>query len=136
MLFRFSGDTRVNNACKRWLNRGGKAIWTYTHAWATINRKEWSSVSILASVDKIEDIAKARLMGYAPAIAISEHPSNKKFSVKGTSTEFIPCPAQTKDIKCDQCQLCLKADYLFKNNLGIAFAAHGVAKRKIKLKVI
>jgi len=135
-----SGDSRtvkgskfINAAVSEWKQNGGHIVWTYTHAWKNVPRHIWNNVSILASIDKIEDVAKARKQGYAPAIIVSEFNSNKLFSVKGTETKFIPCPYETHQVTCDKCRLCFKADWLFEKNQGIAFKGHGTQKKKLKV---
>ena len=135
-----SGDSRtikgsklINSAVGEWKNNGGHIAWTYTHAWKNVPRKVWNNVSVLASVDKIEDIDNARKQGYAPAIIVSKFDGKKLFSIEGTDTKFIPCPYETHGVTCDKCKLCMKADFLFKNNKGIAFKAHGAQKKKLKV---
>lgn len=137
-----SGDTKVrkgvvsiNAAVKSLLTKGLKAAYSYTHSWRNIPRKLWSNVSVLASVDSVSQVEQARKNGYAPAIVVSEFASDKAFKIPGSDVTFIPCPAQTRDITCGQCKLCMKADFLYQNNKGIAFAAHGVAKGKIKKRL-
>ena len=83
-------------------------------------------------------IERARNNGYAPAIVVDEFKSPKAFKLNDCETKFIPCPAQTMDKDCVTCKLCFKSEYLYKNNIGIAFAAHGIKKDNLKrrLKVI
>lgn len=141
MRIHVAGDSRtvkgtrvINLAVKRWKARGGAkdGVWSYTHAWKHVPRKEWSNVSVLASVDNVEEVAQARKMGYSPAIVVSKHTSDKAYQLAGCDTVFIPCPNQTRDVGCSDCKLCCKADWLFKENKGIAFAAHGARKNAIK----
>src|SRR5579864_6624029 len=127
-----SGDSRtikgtmlLNNAVGRWKHRGGGDCWSYTHAWRNVPRRTWSNVSVLASVDNASDVQAARAQGYAPAIVVSEHSSDKAYQLSGSDTTFIPCPNQTRGVGCTDCKLCFKADWLFETNRGIAFAAHG-----------
>lgn len=135
-----SGDTRtiegvklVNSAIKRWKKRGGNACFSYTHAWNKVPRSKWSNVSILASISSIKEVAAARKQGYAPAMVVESHLSDKTFKIDGSNVKWIPCPAQTKeDVSCSSCRLCTKADWLFSSNHGIAFAAHGARKNFIK----
>ncbi len=124
------GTKRIAAAVKRWKARGGKAAWTYTHAHSRVHRKHWGSVSVLASLDNISQIAAARQQGYAPAIIVNKFDGAKAFMLEGV--KFIPCPAQTKDnVTCTSCKLCWDSDRLYKSNMGIAFAAHGVQKRNL-----
>lgn len=133
------GTRLLGSAVNRWLKRGGKKAWSYTHSWKNVNRKHWKNVSVLASISSVKDISGARKQGYAPALVISDFPSNKMFSLEGTETKFIPCPAQTQDdMTCDKCKACFNADLLFQKNYGIAFEVHGIRKNTLKkhLKVI
>lgn len=137
-----SGDSRtlagtklINNAVGRWRKRGGGAAWSYTHAWKHVPRKTWDNVSILASVDSVKDVPLAREQGYAPAIVVPEHPSERAYTLEGSDVKWIPCPAQTRDVGCSDCRLCFNANRLFENNMGIAFAAHGVKKSEIKRRL-
>ena len=136
-----SGDSRtitgskiINCACGEWLSRckDGK-IYSYTHCWQNIPRQIWNYVSMLASVDSIDQVYYARQNGYAPAIVVAEHLSDKSYYIPGSDTKFIACPAQTKDnVACSDCLLCTKANYLYDKNMGISFSAHGIKKNLIK----
>lgn len=126
------GTRLINKAVERWRNRGGGECWSYTHAWKHVPREEWSSVSILASVSNVSEAKEAKQQGYAPAIVVPEHPSEKAFNIEGSDIKWIPCPAQTRGVGCTDCRLCFKADRLRNDNFGIAFAVHGVMKDKMK----
>jgi hypothetical protein len=136
-----SGDCRttmaaatLGSAARRWRERGGGDVWTYTHAWRKVTRASWGeSISVLASVERSEDGRKALEAGYAPAIVVSHHASPKAYEQDGV--RWIPCPAQTSDRKCVECRLCFDADALNARNAGIAFAAHGQSFKRV-LKVI
>lgn len=127
-----AGTRLINAALERWKKRGGGDVWSYTHAWKAVPRALWSQVSILASVESVKEAAAARAQGYAPAIVVPEHPSDKAFKLEGSDVKWIPCPAQTREVGCTDCRLCFNADRLFEGNFGIAFAAHGINKNKIK----
>lgn len=137
-----AGDSRtikgtrvINAAVSRWKKRGGGDVWSYTHAWRHVPRQEWKDVSILGSVDKVSEVEQVRAQGYAPALVVGEHPSDKAYKLDGSDTTFIPCPQQTRGIACTNCRLCMRADWLFKENKGVAFAAHGVYKGVIKRRL-
>ena len=139
MRLHVAGDSRtiagtrlINNAVGRWKQRGGGDAWSYTHAWKHVDRSEWSNVSILASVSSTAEVGPAILKGYASAIVVQEHPSEKAYKLEGSETKWIPCPNQTRGIGCTDCRLCFDADRLFENGFGIAFAVHGVMKDKMK----
>ena len=124
------GDTTTNRAAKylaaaadHWYARGGGRVWTYTHAWQKIDRRSWGSVSVLASVDKPEDVRKARARGYVPAKYVADFPS-KRWKSEGTT--WIACPAQVRDnVGCADCRLCMNDQQLRSKRMGIAFEAHG-----------
>ena len=127
-----AGTRLINNAIGRWKHRGGGKVWSYTHAWRHVPREEWSNVSILASVADVTEVAAARGQGYAPTIVVPEHTSERAYLLEGSDVKWIPCPAQTRNVGCTDCRLCFDADRLLEGNFGIAFAAHGVNKNKVK----
>lgn len=138
-----SGDSRsikgtrvLAKAITRWKKRGGRNAFTYTHSWAHVPRKEWGPVSVLASIESTSQVAAARKNGYACAIVVSEHLSEKSYSLPGSDVVWVPCPAQTKpggkDVHCSDCRLCMKSDYLLSTNRGIAFSVHGIRKNDLK----
>ena len=142
-----SGDSRTRRgtraiaaAVARRRERGGGHAWSYTHAWRTVTRDDWGCVSTLASVESPRDVAKVRARGYAPAIVVDKFPSARAFTVPGdeTGTRFVPCPAQTRDVTCDDCRLCLQDQRLFASGRGIAFEAHSqnAAKARRHLAVV
>lgn len=137
-----SGDSRtiagtrlINNAVGRWRKRGGGDCWTYTHSHSHVPREEWSNVSVLASIESTSQVAAVRKMGYAPAIVVPEHVSERAYMLPGSDTKWIPCVSQTRNISCVDCRLCFNADRLFESNMGIAFAAHGVKQNEIKRRL-
>lgn len=138
-----AGDARtkaaaevIAAACRDWTRRGGGSPYTYTHAWRKVPRAAWSGVSVLASVETIEGAKKALDRGYAPALTVVEHKTDRAYSAGGI--KLIPCPEQTRGIACDRCRLCFNADRLAADNTGIAFAIHGARQKhgKRKLKVL
>lgn len=108
-------------------------VWTYTHRHRIVHREAWGKVSVLASCDTREDIEHALDTGYAPASVVSRFESNAPFRPAKSSVWLIPCPNQTKGITCVQCGLCLEDRRLRQKGYGIAFASHGVSKRKLKV---
>lgn len=139
MRLHVAGDSRtlagtrlINNAVGRWKKRGGGDCWSYTHAWKHIPRKEWHNVSMLASVSNVDEAYECWAQGYAPAIVVPEHLSDKAYLLDRSDTKWIPCPAQTRGVGCSDCRLCFNADRLRDGNFGIAFAAHGAKKTNIK----
>lgn len=120
----------VSAAARRFGARGGGASWSYTHAWRRVARSAWRGVSVLASCETAADVKLARRRGYAPAVVVPAFPSERAWIDEATGTRMIPCPAQTRDVTCEQCRLCWRADELYARNAGVAFEAHGSAKKK------
>jgi hypothetical protein len=127
-----TGTKLINNAVGRWKKRGGGDCWSYTHAWKHVPRYEWSNVSVLASVSNVDEAYECGEQGYAPAIIVAEHPSDKAYLLDRSDIKWIPCPAQTRGVGCSDCRLCFNADRLREGNFGIAFAAHGIKKNDVK----
>ena len=111
----------VAGAARRRVARGGGRAWTYTHAWRDVPRAAWAGVSVLASVDSVEDIQAARAQGYAPAVVVAAHREDGKPQVAPDGTRLIACPAQTRGVQCVDCRLCWDADALRDRRMGIAF---------------
>jgi hypothetical protein len=125
----------LGEAANDWKARKGGSVWTYTHAWKTVRRSDWgNSVSVLASIDKIEDAKEVMEQGYAPALVVDVFPQNKAF-IKN-DIRWIPCPEQTNGINCTKCRLCFNADRLKENKSAILFAAHGSGTNKIKKRML
>jgi hypothetical protein len=116
-------------ACEDYAKRGftphaGKKVWTYTHSWRDVPRKDWgSSVSVLASTESARDAKEAMKKGYAVALVVPHHESESAYRSDGLT--LIPCPNQTRAVTCDKCGLCRDDDRLKRGGLVIAFAAHG-----------
>jgi hypothetical protein len=137
-----SGDVKgrksaaiLGEAAKRWRARRGGPVWTYTHTWRRVPRTAWgSAVSVLASVERVEQAAQATAQGYAVARVVPSLPANGRAWVEA-GIRWIPCLEQTRGLKCDECRLCLDADKLRERNAGIAFGVHGTQKKRA-LRVI
>jgi hypothetical protein len=138
-----AGDSRtikgtrvINAAVARWKKRGGGDCWGYTHAHQKVARSTWSAVSILASIESINQVEEVRKMGYAPALVVPKHTTNKAYTIEGSNVKWLPCPAQTKpggkEIGCTDCRLCFNANRLYENNMGITFEVHGAKKNSLK----
>lgn len=127
-----TGTRLIASAVKRWQKRGGNKSWAYTHSWKNVKRSDWGVVEVLASIEKTSQVVEVRKQGYAPAIVVSDHKSDKAYKLDGSNTSFIPCPAQTRGKTCQECRLCFDTTRLYENNMGIAFAAHGVKVKEVK----
>lgn len=131
-----AGAKAIDSAAGDFKRRGAKYCFSYSHSWRWLDRKIFKNISVLASVESVEDIKKARKRGYAAAIVLpfleNEFPNgNKVFEMNGE--KIIPCPAQTSAKRhCSDCRLCMDAQKLFERKMSIGFAAHGVKKNNLK----
>lgn len=73
--------TIVAASARRYNERGGGVVWTYTHAWRTVERKSWGNVSVLASCETPEDVALAHERGYATALVVERFESEKLYEI-------------------------------------------------------
>ena len=126
------GARLLAGAAARWRDRGGGAVWSFTHAWREVPREAWGPISVLASVERPEDIEAARAAGYAAALVVDRFPSARAFTLPGSDTKIVPCPAETRSKTCVECRLCLDADKLLDRNVAIAFEAHGPTARRAR----
>jgi hypothetical protein len=109
--------------------KSNQPVWSYTHAWRNVSRSSWGNVSILASCETVSDAKLAMAKGYAAAVVVSEHASDKAYMVDGV--RLIPCPQQTgRAENCVKCGLCMKAPILKASGSVIAFAIHGQQVKK------
>lgn len=70
------------------------------------------------------------------AIVVAEFPAERAFRLPGSSTLWLPCPAELGRTTCVQCRLCLdRTDWLRETDRGIAFAVHGPGARKAKRRL-
>lgn len=128
----------VAAAAARYVARGGGPVWTYTHAWRTVARASWGTVSVLASCETAQDVWDARQRGYATAIVVPEFPGHRRYAPGypgvGAYTapgaplaqDVLPCPAQTRGRTCSTCRLCLDDVALRRRGYSIGFEVHGV----------
>ncbi|WP_438040256.1 DUF7227 family protein [Sorangium sp. So ce128] len=119
-------------AARRWRDRGGSAVWSFTHAWREVPREAWGSVSVLASVEQPEGVEVAPAGGYAATIVVDELPSDEAFSLPESNAKIVSCPAEGRGKTCVECRLCLDADKLARRNLAVAFEAHGPTARPVR----
>ena len=109
----------VSAAADRFTARQGAAVWTYTHAWRTVQRASWQGVSVRASCETLDDVTAARARGYSAAMVVNEHPADGR-AYDTAAGRVVPCPEQTRGTSCAECQLCWNHPAAI-----IAFAAHG-----------
>lgn len=136
MRLHVSGDARTGAAArymyriaKVWHSVVGGAVWTYTHAWRKVARRNWGTVSVLASCENHSHVVEATARGYAAAIVTGPHKDAKAYKV-GDHT-YIPCPSQTRGVKCADCRLCFDDKKLASRNAVIAFEAHGARRNNV-----
>lgn len=132
------GAGLLASAARDWGRRGGGTVWTYTHRWREIPSRSWAGISVLASVEKVEDIPDAHRRGYAAAITLVAFPRRKRFRIPGSPFSIIPCPSETRKRTCVQCRLCFDTERLRREKLVIGFVVHGRDAKKAKkhLRVI
>jgi hypothetical protein len=126
------GARLLANAAADWHERGGGAVWSFSHTWRRIRRDSWRPISILASVERAEDIDLAAQAGYAAAVVVPHFPSSRSFRLQGSTARIVACPAESVGATCVRCRLCLDADALSKSNTAIAFAAHGSGAKRVR----
>ena len=124
----------VSDASRSWKG----PVWTYTHAWRNVPRERWNRVSVLASCESLAQAKEAMKAGYAAAIVVNEHPADGRAYKAITADDphnevrVIPCPEQTRGIKCTDCRLCWDDSKLLAGSSVIAFAAHGAGAKKAR----
>jgi len=131
------GTRVIAEACREYVERGraehGKnvRVWAYTHGWREVDRTDWGTVSVLASCETPEMVREAKTRGYAAALVVERFASDRAYVVE-EGVKVIPCPAQTRDVKCTDCRLCLDEPRLWRTGTTIAFALHGGGVNKAK----
>jgi hypothetical protein len=125
-----NGTRRIADAARRYIARGARRVWTYTHAWRTVPRFAWGPVSVLASCETEDEVLAARARGYATAMVVLVHDSEKLYGLG--RTKLLPCPQETRGVSCADCRLCMDDRRLFAENITIAFAVHGSPASKKK----
>jgi hypothetical protein len=99
-------------------------------------------VSILASVEKPEDLVRAHKRGYAAAIVVNWFPYGPRaysVTVNGEKFKVVPCPEQSmpgRGIGCKDCGLCMKDQWLRDSRTVIGIAAHGPGAGKVREKLV
>ena len=120
------GTQWISTAAELWPG----PVWTYTHSWRRVVRKMWGKVSVLASCESLLDVRRALERGYAVALVVDQHTSDRAY-VTEDGIKLVPCPNQTKGVTCAQCKLCWKDKWLRAARTVITFAAHGSRKRAV-----
>ena len=135
-----SGALLLGAAARRWRERGGGRVWTYTHRWRDIASHAWGPwLSVLASAEGERDAFEAWRSGYAVAMVVPEFPrGHRAFTISTRSSlRAIPCPAEAGSrVTCSTCRLCMDDVELRRRRLVVAFAAHGTAAERVRLAVL
>lgn len=133
-----SGDCRTPEAAKIlaeaarvYTAKNGQPVWTYTHSWRLIPRKNWGSISVFASCETFKDVKYANSRGYA-ACMVRYKPFEKPFFNKDDRYIMIPCKEQVKGITCKDCLLCVNDKSLLEKKTIVCFFAHGARKESVK----
>lgn len=133
MRIHVSGDATSDFRASQ-LARGAAAwkgpIWSYTHAWREVKRESWGRVSVLASCERPEQVLEAHKRGYGAALVVGHHPKDGRAFRTPSGVKVIPCPSQTRDVKCTDCRLCWDDKRLLEQGACISFAAHGSTKKR------
>jgi hypothetical protein len=124
----------IGSAAERYRDRGGGAFFGFTHSWQNVPRAALGdAVSMLASIERAEDIEPAKKQGYAPALTVDYFPSKKPYLLPGHTALLIPCPYEAAGkTTCVECRLCMDADALYAKNKVIVFEAHGSGAKKMR----
>lgn len=118
-----AGAKVLAGAAEDWMARGGSRPWSYTHRWQEVHRRYWGPVSVLASVEDPKEMNAVAKQGYAPALVVAEFPQDTAFKLRSWSV--VPCPYETRQVTCVECQLCWRGDALVSSKTAIGFQVHG-----------
>ncbi len=138
------GDARTERSAQilgavseRWILRGGGQPWSFTHSWREVPRSAWGPfVSVLASVERPEEVLEARRRGYPSALVVPAIEHDRALPLEGApGHRLIPCPAETRGTTCVECRLCLDRDLLAMRAV-IGFAAHGTGRDQVVEKLV
>lgn len=116
--------------------RENARAWGYTHAWKSVRRESWGTVSILASCHDMDEVYAALAKGYAAALLVDEFKDVRSYEVGDPAglakpVRLIPCPYQTRKVQCDKCRLCMDDRGLKDRNMVIGFEAHGAGRQRV-----
>lgn len=118
-----NGTKKIAAAGERYMARGGRKAFTYTHAWRSVPRSAWGAVSVLASCETEGDVREAHARGYATVLVVGEHVTERRHRREGI--DLLPCPQETRGVTCAECRLCMDDARLRDEGCTIAFAVHG-----------
>jgi len=84
--------------------------WTYTHGWERLRARRLNaprSLTVNASCDSLEAAQRAKDQGWPVTVVLPEDSDGDELP---DGTRVVVCPAQTHDISCAECQLCMNSD--------------------------
>lgn len=116
-------------AARDWKERGGGAVWTYTHRWRDIPIEAWGSIAVWASTETAEQAEDARSRGYRVSVTMPGRlfTGIRKQPIEGI--QVVPCPWESSEVSCVQCRLCF-GEAKLPEDTTIGFKIHGMGFEK------
>lgn len=118
------------DAARRWKNRGGGDVWTYTHRWREVPAELWGPIRVWASTETAAEAREAQAQGYRASMTIdhnyttkNRHSFNDLTIPRTEGLDVIPCPWETRKVPCNHCRLCLRE--AIPGSPVIGFVVHG-----------
>lgn len=100
--------------------------WVYTHGWKQLNSQELNKLENLAfnaSCDDMEEAREAYRLGWPTVVVVPE--DKESCELPELDTRLVVCPAQTHDLTCSECGICMKND----RKCIVGFRIHGSGKK-------
>ena len=85
----------VSGAAERFMKRGRRKAFSFTHGWRNVKRESWGKVSVIASCETPADVEKAKDAGYATALVVPEFKQDTAYQHEGL--KIVPCPLSRTD---------------------------------------
>lgn len=123
--------SRLSFVAQGWAERGGGAVWTYTHRWREIPAERWRGIRVWASCETPFEARAAHRRGYRAALVFQGSLGPLAFNYHGF--RVVPCPFETRGVTCVKCRLCLDAK--LPPTTVIGFSAHGQRKDDAKRRL-
>lgn len=98
-------------------------FYTYTHDYTKIDLSKYEipkNLLINASCDTVEQVQDARSKGWNTTLTVGMDFEGKR------QGNFVVCPAQTSELSCAECKLCMKD-----RKFTVLFKAHGFGAKKL-----
>lgn len=119
----------VSRACKAYKNKHKQPVWTYTHAWRRVPRRDWGDTSVLASCETVDECVYAMERGYAAQICTPEYITKR---TKVGDFTIIPCKNNTEGIQCVECRICMHDRRLHQRREVLNIGAHGTKAKQVQ----